>query len=230
MGFSKNDDLAGYAEEIDENILQPNGFTSSKLYVDTKTSKTGKTKSGYSSAQTKALDNTSYMDELTKEGQGLTLAAAHGSTTSMVSYNEELNGTDGDFAFGDWWSVQNHPLSGIFFLNGCNTAPMLTPNGYPATASLDSQLDKQGSRWSSIGKPVHGNIAKEYLKSGAVAVIASTVGSDLGSQEFEYEFAKQLVANGQTIGFSFVKGKEKAGSSRAIQSFYLVGDPTISLK
>ena len=230
-GFmSKSDDLAGYAEKIDKNILQPNGFTSSKLYVDTKTSNAGKTKSVYSSAQTKPLGNGSYMGELTKEGQGLTLAAAHGTTTSMVSIYEKLDGTEGDIAFGDWGSVKNHPLSGIFFLNGCNTAPTLTPNGYPATDSLDSQLDKQGSRWSSINMPTHGNIAKEYLKSGAVAVIASTVGSDTGSQEFEYEFAKQLVESGQTIGLSFVKGKEKAGSSRAIQTFYLVGDPTIRLK
>lgn len=230
-GFlSKNHDLAGDAEKIDQNILQPHGFTSSKLYVDTKTSNTGKTKSIYSSTQTKALENGSYMGELKKEGQGLTLAAAHGSTTSMVSIYEKLDGTDADIIFGDWWSVQNHPLSGIFFLNGCNTAPTLTANGYPANDSLDSQLDKLGSRWSSINKPVHGNIAKEYLKSGAVAVIASTVGSDSGSQEFEYEFTKQLVANGHTIGYSFVKGKEKAGSSRAIQTFYLVGDPTIRLK
>lgn len=230
-GFSsKNDDLAAYAEEIDKNILQPNGFTSSKLYVDTKTSNAGKTKSAYSSALTKPLGNGSYMGELTKEGQGLTLAAAHGSTTSMVSKYEKLDGTDGDIVFGDWWSVKNHPLSGIFFLNGCNTAPTLTQNGYPATDSLDSQLDKQGSRWSSISRPTYGNIAKEYLKSGAVAVIASTVGSDSGSQEFEYEFAKQLVASGQTLGLSFVKGKEKAGSSRAIQTFYFVGDPTITLK
>jgi len=230
-GFmNKNDDLAGYAEKIEKDILEPNGFSASKLYVDTKISKAGKTKSKYSSSQTKALGNASYMGELTMNGQGLTLAAAHGSPTSMVSIYEKLDGSEGNIAFGTFSSVKNHPLSGIFFLNGCSTAPTLTPNGYPANNSLDLQLDKQASRWSSIKKPVHGNIAKEYLRSGAVAVIASTVGSDAGNQIFEYEFAYQLINHGQTVGHSFVKGKEKAGSKRDYQTFYLTGDPTVKIK
>jgi hypothetical protein len=224
------DDLAKYAEKIDKDILQPNGFSTTKLYVDTVASNRGKTKSAFSSSHTEPLGNVSYMDKLKKEGQGLVLAAAHGTTASMQSIYQKIDGSKGEINFGLYGSVRNHSLSGIIFLNGCNTAPTLTQNGYPATNSLDSQLDKQGSKWSSIGKPVHGNIAKEYLKSGAVAVIASTVGSDSGSQDFEYEFAKQLITDGQTIGFSFAKGKETAGSRRAIQTFYLMGDPTITLK
>jgi hypothetical protein len=230
-GFmSKNDDLAGYAEKIDKELLKPNGFSATKLYVDTTISNAGKTKSKYSSSLTKPLGNGSYMSALKMNGQGLILVAAHGSTTSMISIYEKLDGSEGYIPFGRLPSVKNHPLSGILFLNGCSTAPTLSTDGYPANNSVDSQLDKQGSRWSSIKKPVYKSIAKEYLKSGAVAVIASTVGSDSGSQKFEYEFTKQLINDGHTVGYSFVKGKERAGFKRDYQTFYLTGDPTVRLK
>ena len=230
-GFmSKKDDLAGYAEKIDQDILIPGGFTSVKLYVNTTKSNAGKTKSSYFDSNTIPLGNASYIRAIKLNGQGLVLAAAHGSIDSMVSIYEKIDGSQGKFSFGNLHSIRNRPLSGIFFLNGCNTAPTLTHKGYPATNSLDMQLHKQGSRWSSLNKPVYGNIGKEYLKSGAVAVIASTVGSDSGSQDFEYNFTKLLVSNPKTVGDAFMQSKELAGTNRAYRSFYLMGDPTIRLK
>lgn len=224
--LSENDDLAGYADKIDKNILIPNGFSSKKLYVNK-----GKTQSSYfDPKKVTALDDSSYMTSLKPEGQGLALLAAHGMTNGMSSIYVKSDGNRDSIGFGLWNSVINQRLSGIFLLNACNTAPMLTPNGYSTPETLDTELHKQGSLWSSVNKPVHRNIAKEYLRSGAVSVIASTVGSDSGSQVLEYELARQLIEEGQTIGNAFIRAKEKAGSARAYQSFYLVGDPTIRLK
>jgi len=219
-------DLAGYAETIDRDLLVPNGFSSDKLYV-----KKGKTKSAYfDTANATALSDAAYIGALSARGQGLALLAAHGATNGMVSKYVDQNGNVQSLPFGNWVSVKGHSMSGLFLLNGCNTAPTLTANGYSTPQTLDQELHSQGSLWSSLGKPVHGNIVKEYLKSGAVAVIASTVGSDAGSQVMEHEFAKRLVSDGDTVGEAFAKSKEKAGPKRDYQSFYLTGDPTLRLR
>lgn len=219
-------DLAGDAERIDRDLLKPNEFSALKLYVNK-----DKTKSShFDPKNVTALDDNSYMALLKPDGQGLALLSAHGMTNGMSSVYIDQNGAERSIGFGLWSSVRNHPLSGIFLLNGCNTAPTITANGYPTPETLDTELDKQGSSWSSLNKPVHGNIAKEYLRSGAVAVIASTVGSDSGSQVLEYELVRQLISNEKTIGDAFIDAKEEAGPKRDYQSFYLVGDPTIKLK
>lgn len=219
-------DLAGYAETIDKDLLSPKGFVSDKLYVNK-----GKTKSAYfDAANATALSDAAYIGALSTKGQGLALLAAHGATNSMISMYVDQNDHEQSLRFGNWGSVKDHPMDGIFLLNGCNTAPTLTPNGYSTPQTLDQELHSQGSLWSSLGKPVHGNIVKEYLKSGAVAVIASTVGSDAGSQVMEHEFAKRLVSDGDTVGEAFAKSKEKAGPKRDYQSFYLTGDPTLRLR
>ncbi|MET0069739.1 MAG: C25 family cysteine peptidase [Candidatus Thiodiazotropha sp.] len=219
-------DLAKDAEKIVSELLSPNGYSSHKLYVN----KAGTKSEYFDSSGAEALSNASYLNALSPQGQGLSLLAAHGSTTGMSSVYLDDSDNQQWIVFGDWWSVQGKALDGIFFLNGCNTAPTLTSNGYPPMQEIEADLNAQGSSWSSIDKPTHGNIAKEYLKSGAVAVIASTVGSEAGSQKMEYELVKRLVVDEEPIGDAFFHAKEAVGPVRAYQTFYLVGDPTLSLR
>ena len=228
-GFlSRGDDSAVNAERIDKDFFQPKNFQVEKLYVNMQ-----RTRSIFFDPQRMtALTNDSYVNSLSRNGQGLVILAAHGAVNCMESHYT-TNGTpaqDTRFQFGLQDDISAQPLSGLFLLNGCNTAPTITANGYSTTTTLDDDLDTLGSKWSSIGNPVLANIAKTYLSSGASAVIASTVGSDSTGNTLEYELVKELIENGLSIGDAFVIAKERAGSSRAAQSFYLVGDPTLKIR
>ena len=221
-GFlSENDDLASFAEAVDQEILQPYNFTAEKLYVN----KEKTTSVHFDPGTVTPLENSTYMASLTPDGQGLALLAAHGGPNSMSSMYITNEDKVDWIHFGIQESVRNHSLSGIYHLNGCSTAPTVWDYD-----GIQEDQDREGSLWSSLGRLPWPNITKDYLTSGAVAVIASTVGSDSGSQVLEYELAKGLISEGLSVGDAFVKAKETAGDSRAMQTFYLVGDPTIKLR
>ncbi|KPK05146.1 MAG: hypothetical protein AMJ56_16360 [Anaerolineae bacterium SG8_19] len=109
------------------------------------------------------------------------------------------------FSFGSGADITGHFFSGLAFMNGCSTAPPIGDN--------TTGLDQLHSLWNTIGKNTRFHNGKRYLRSGAVAVIGASAGSDFESQwddpsdggsfSLAYYFNQRLIGNNEPVGDAF---------------------------
>ena len=165
-----------------------------------------------------ALNRDSLAAEWT-EGYGLVAWWSHGSSTGAYRTVWE-NGKSTRKAFADIYHAQSLATERqpIVFQNACDS-------GVPQTSSLAAQT----------------------LKYGAVATVAATQAvwyrtawknvSDGGAPTFAYNFGRELVANGQTVGAALARAREAhaakyitaAGQQQTVLAFNLYGDPSLQM-
>ncbi|MBD3163254.1 MAG: hypothetical protein GF346_12320, partial [Candidatus Eisenbacteria bacterium] len=237
-------DAAVTTDLIDRDILSPNGWNVKTLHE-----RGGIDPSGIASNDT--LDRRHYEDECGPALHGVINSLAHGNQSSMASWQwtddldsdgywdpgppaPEINGN----MFSLDWSIPTFPPESFLFLCGCSTGRMLGDDPGFAASGLRSEY--------LVTTPVTNSMLKQYLREGAPAVIAATVGteysngwdrtSDGSEQSVDYFVLDELLANDRNGGDAFYEGMTTYAESpglglvRGVRGFNYFGDPSVHVK
>jgi len=222
-------DGAVMSEMVESDILKPNGWTAKKLYADME-----KTKSVYlGEPNTNTLTQANYLAEVGPQLQSYVLLTGHGAPGHMESFYMSNQNEGKRFIFASGSDIFGNFFSGLVFMNGCSTAPPIGDN--------TTGLDQLYSLCNTIGKNTRLHNGKRYLRSGAVAAIGSSAGSDYesqwddpsdgGSSSLAYYFNQRLIGNKESVGDAFFNSMVDYVNNHTIQRgiriFYLMGDPSL---
>jgi hypothetical protein len=239
---SKKTDTAVLAEILQDDIFDPYGWTTAKLYEQS-----GLLPSAFASDND--LDQTNFNNACGVNAQGVVNVVMHGNPTGMAGMywvadanNNGVMETKPPLAEHSysWVSQAGHiaanPTSGIVFLCGCSTGVVFGNDPNFATSPLRSHY--------LVTIPLNGTMLKEYLENGAPVVIGSTAGADYASlwdeiaddsmQTLNYLFLRNLIASDMRAGDAFYAAQEessqKYGLLRGVRDFNFYGDPSLLLK
>jgi photosystem II stability/assembly factor-like uncharacterized protein len=239
---SKKTDTAVLAEMLLDDIFNPYGWTTTKLYEQS-----GLLPSTFASDND--LDQPNFNNACGVNTQGLVNVVMHGNPTGMAGlfWNVDANNNSvmetapplNEHLYS-WVSQTGHiaanPTSGIVFLCGCSTGVVFGDDPNFATSQLRSRY--------LVTVPLNGTMLKEYMENGAPVVIGSTAGADYASlwdeitddsmQTLNYLFLRNLIANDMRAGDAFYAAQEessqKYGFLRGVRDFNFYGDPSLLLK
>jgi photosystem II stability/assembly factor-like uncharacterized protein len=239
---SQKTDNAVLAEMLLEDVFNPYGWTTTKLYEQS-----GILPSAYASDFD--LDQTNFNNACGLNTQGLVNVVMHGNPTGMAgmywvadaNHNGvmETKAPLSEHSYS-WVSQANQiaadPTSGVVFLCGCSTGVVFGDDPNFAKSPLRSRY--------LMTIPRNGTMLKEYLQNGAPVVIGSTAGADYASlwdevaddsmQTLNYLFLRNLIASDLRAGDAFYAAQEesaqKYGFFRGVRDFNFYGDPSLILK
>lgn len=234
-------DVAVLSEYLKTHVFDPHNWSYTTLYE-----KNGLSPSSYSCDL--ALSQSNLLSYCQPQQYSIYNLSAHGNPNSLGSmvWATDLNKNgvcDGQDKTAEWTytsfssigGISKDCVSSLVFLNGCSTGPLLGDDANFA-ASSDRSLYLITARRNSM--------AKEYIENGAVAVIASSAGSDYcgnwakpadgHSQSLDYYYHDFLVNQDQRMGDAYYNAHMQYASNHTLQRGILVfgylGDPSINLR
>lgn len=241
MGYAQlgsKTDCAVTGEYLQDNVFDQHGWTCTTLYE-----KSGIDFSKYT--PTKSLNESNYIYACGPQKQSIINLMAHGEPNSMTSlvWHSDMDhdktmdvdlGEQTDNSFSLSRNIISNFVSSLVFLSGCATAP--------CTAD-DTVFNASPLRSLYLVATPRSNMAKVYLRHGAVAVIGSSAGIDFDDywtkpadgkqQSLNYYFYDYLINQNNKAGDAFygamLKYAETHSLARGIMDFNFFGDPSLCI-
>ena len=244
LNASTNTDNAVQSEMLLEDVFDPYGWTTTKLYEQS-----GLVQSTFASDNDLELAN--FRNACGLGRQGLVNAVAHGYDNGPMMnglfWRVDVNNNgrmepgaplneEGRSNFSAAADVSANPTSAVVFLCGCSTGVIFGDDPNFATSPLRSRY------LNTV--PLNGTMHKAYLENGAPVVIGSTAGADYlplwdnisdgYMQSLNYLFVRNLIARDMPTGDAFYAALEETSSKhkilRGVRDFNFYGDPSLVLR